>query len=240
VQIYIDESGSINNKNTAHSPYFVIALVRVIDKEKLQRVYKRFVASNLSRLKELDADRYNSEGLLIRQGGKMFDGDRFKELKGTQFDHEMKQKFVEFFLKKPYFDVFFIRINNSKLSDTFCSNTARVFNYTLRLAMGYFIKHGLLPNEPCIMQLDERNEKTETKFFLENYLNTELTMNGTCSGPFEVSYFDSSNNKFIQIADVFANFYYSHLQKNAYSVEFNSMMEAGVIRHIFDFPPEPK
>ena len=30
----------------------------------------------------------------------------------------------------------------------------------------------------------KRNEKTETKFFLENYLNTELALNGIFSGNF--------------------------------------------------------
>lgn len=48
--------------------------------------------------------------------------------------------------------------------------------------------------------MDERNEKTETKFFLENYLNTELMLGGVTQGKFNVSYFDSANNKFIQIA----------------------------------------
>ena len=236
MNIYIDESGSINNKISSRSPYFVIALVHVTDKDKLQRAYKRFVSSNLSRLKELDQDRTNSRGQVTKEGGKMFDGDKFKELKGTQFDPDMKRKFLEFFSRKPYFEVFYIRINNARITDQFCENTARCFNYTLRLALNYFIKNGLLPNEECVLQLDERNEKTETKFFLENYLNTELTFSGDCVGPFKVSYFDSSANHMIQIADVFSNWYFSHLLSGSYSDEFQKLKEDGIIKFIFDFP----
>lgn len=236
MNIYIDESGSINNKISSHSPYFVIALVYVKDKAKLQRAYKRFVSSNLDRLKELDQDRINANGVVVKEGGKMFDGDTFKELKGTQFDPDMKRKFIEFFIRKPSFEIFYIRINNSKLTDQICSNTARCFNYTLRLALNYFISKGLLPNEECILQLDERNEKTETKFFLENYLNTELTLSGSCYGPFSVSYFDSADNHMIQIADVFSNWYFSQLVGGGYDEEYDKLLKEGFIKCIFDFP----
>ena len=236
MNIYIDESGSINNKISAHSPFFVISLVHVKEKDKLQRAYKRFVSSNLKRLKELDQDRTDSHGKIIRKGGKMFDGDSFKELKGTQFDPEMKRRFLEFFSRKPYFEVFYIVLHNDKLTDQFCANTARCFNYTLRLALNYFIKNGWLPNEECIIQLDERNEKTETKYFLENYLNTELTLSGSCNGPFKISYFDSSNNHLIQIDDVFSNWYYSHLLSKEYAEGYHKLKEDGIIKSIFEFP----
>ncbi|WP_405726530.1 DUF3800 domain-containing protein [Anaerotignum sp.] len=48
MNIYIDESGSINN----HSPenkFFVIAMVHVKDKRGLEKAYKRFVSSNIAR-----------------------------------------------------------------------------------------------------------------------------------------------------------------------------------------------
>lgn len=44
-------------------------------------------------------------------------------------------------------------------------------------------------------------------------------MNGTINGKFDVTYFDSSNNSLIQIADVFANLLYSHLQTGGYDDE---------------------
>lgn len=235
MQLYIDESGSINNHDAAHCPYFVIAIIRVKDKQKLQRVYKRFVSSNLQRLHTLDKPKFR-RGKLVREGGKMFVGEKFKELKGTQFDAAMKRRFINFFSADSSFEVIFIKIANAKLTDNLCSNTARAFNYPLRLALGYYIKNGILPNEEYDIQLDERNERTETRHFLETYLNTELIMNGTCNGPFSVQYFDSANNKFIQIADVLANWFYSHLQTGAYEEEFQKLKDSGVIRGIFEFP----
>ena len=237
MNIYIDESGSINN----HSPnnrFFVIALVRVLDKDSLKRSYKRFVSANFLKLQELDKDKINPEtGIIIKQGGKMFEkSGKFTELKGSQFDREMRRRFIEFFSQKNNYEIYYIKIDNSKLDNIFCENTARVFNYTLKLALEFFIAHGILPNEDCILQLDERNERTEAKYFLENYLNTELRMNGTTSGKFSVQYFDSANNNLIQIADVFANFYYSQLLTGMYDTEMEKLKTKGILKHIFKFP----
>lgn len=235
--IYIDESGSINNQISAYSRYFIIAVVRAIDKTGLQHAYKRFVAANQSELRTLDQDKLNSYGKVVREGGKMFVNGKFKELKGSQLDAPMKRKLIAYLAQKKHFEVFFIRIDNSRLTDHFCSNTARVFNYALRLAISYYIKQGMLPNEECILQLDERNERTETRYFLENYLNTELVMNGSCNGPFSVQYFDSANNKIIQVADVLSNWFYSHMKTGAYAQELKLLKESGILKGIFDFPP---
>lgn len=236
MNIYVDESGSINN-HIPDNNFFIIALVHTISKDSLKRAYKRFVSSNHDRLRELDQDKIHPKtGKVIKSGGKMFSGNKFKELKGSQFDRDMKLKFLQFFSQKPTFEVYYIKIANKKLTDHFCENTARVFNYTVRLALGYFIQQGFLPDEDCSLQLDERNEKTETRYFLENYLNTELSMSGTASGKFDVSYFDSANNRFIQIADVFANLYYSHLRTGAYAEEFQKLEENGILKCIFEFP----
>lgn len=230
MNIYIDESGSINN-HIPNNKYFVIALVHVFQRESLKRAYKRFVSSNYDRLFRLDAQKSRS-----KPKGKMFSNGKFKELKGTQFDRNMKQRFVEFFSRRQLFELYYIRIANEKLDDHFCENTARVFNYTIKLALDYFIQNGYLPNEDCDLQLDERNEKTETKYFLENYLNTELAMSGTYTGNFNVTYFDSTNNTLIQLADVFANLYFSHLKTGNYSQELQTLREAGILKFIFDFP----
>ena len=72
MNIYIDESGSINNHNSL-TPYFVIALVHVFERDKLSRAYKRFVSSNYQRLLKLDADKIHPKtGQVIKYGGKMF------------------------------------------------------------------------------------------------------------------------------------------------------------------------
>lgn len=225
MNIYIDESGSINNKFIENQD-FIITLVIPTDKKQLDRTYKRFVSNNHNDLKKLD------------KNNKMFFNDKFNELKGSQFNKPMKQKFVKFFSKKKHFEIYYIRIKNCKLSDNFCKNTARVFNYVMRLALQYLIKNNFLEQEDFHLQLDERNEKTETKHFLENYLNTELALGGTTRGKFTVNYFDSSNNKFIQVADVFSNLFYSHLLTSAYNDEIQLLKDNDILKFIFVFPPE--
>lgn len=225
MNIYIDESGSINNKFMENQD-FIITLVIPTDKKQLDRTYKRFVSNNHNDLKKLD------------KNNKMFFNDKFNELKGSQFNRPMKQKFVKFFSKKKHFEIYYIRIKNCKLSDNFCENTARVFNYVMRLALQYLIKNNFLEQEDFHLQLDERNEKTETKHFLENYLNTELALGGTTRGKFTVNYFDSSNNKFIQVADVFSNLFYSHLLTGAYNDEIQLLKDNDILKFIFVFPPE--
>ena len=204
MNLYIDESGSINNK--LNSP-FVIAIINVLDYRKFNTVIKRFITSRFDKLKDLDNDFYNKDGKLMKRGNQMFKNGKFKELKGSQFDRDMKQDFVEFITKKKYFDLYFIKIDNKLLTDKICENTARAFNYTLKLALSYFISQKYIDDEDCLIQLDERNERTDARFFLENYLNTELCLNGVTENHFTVRYLDSSVNPFIQIADVFANIY---------------------------------
>lgn len=225
MNIYGDESGSINNRQTIMNPYFVICLVRAIDAQKLRRVYKRFVSANLDQLISLDAS-----------NGKMFKNGKFHELKGSCFDKPMKKKFVDFFSKSQLFELYYIVVDNSQLTDNFCANTARAYNYLVRIAISFLRNNRFLPDESCILQLDERNERTETKSFLENYLNTELVLTGTFSHDFKVQYYDSSQNALIQVADVFSNIMYSHCMTHAYTDQMNILRDGGLLKYVFKFP----
>ncbi len=235
MNIYIDESGSINNHST-YEKDFVICLVHVYDKKPVLRTYKRFVSSNLERLKQLDVTKVDKRGKTVREGGKMFKDGKFIELKGTQFDREMKHKFVEAFSHTDGFELFYIRLDNSQLVDSLCKDISTAFNYPLRLAIETFIKRHYFLDEPNFLQLDERNEKTDKKYFLEQYLNTELIGRNIVHYPFKVEYFDSATNKCVQIADVFANLYYSHLKTDKYTQDINLLRETNKIRFIFKFP----
>lgn len=233
MNIYIDESGSINN-HSPHNKYFIIAMILVHDREELARAYKRFVSANYDDLYILDQDkRDKNSGKLLKAGGKMFYNGKFRELKGAQFDKEMKHRFVEFFSKKHQFDIYYIKMDNEQMPYRFFDHTARTFNYIIRLAIDDFIKNGKMPDEDCHLQLDERNEKADSRSFLENYLNTELTLSGAAFGEFSVSYFDSADNRFVQIADIFANLYYSQLQTGMYTEEFEKLKAAGILKDIF-------
>lgn len=226
--IYIDESGSMTINYCDIHPYFVIAMVRTKDSVKLKKVFKRFVSKHLHELKAADSK------------GSMFAGNKFKELKGNCFTPKLKREFVRYFCRNEHFEVFYIIADNRKIAQNnegiLYKNTARAFNYLIRLSLEYYIKNGYLHNDNLSLQLDERNEKTEAKHFLENYLNTELVCNHVLSGDCTVSYFDSSNNHIIQIADVFANLMYSELKTNAYTKEFDFMKKEKYIKHVFRFP----
>lgn len=235
MNVYIDESGSINN-HCERTDYFVIAMIKVNNPKKLRRVVKRFIANNMDRLRELDKDKLDKNGKVVRTGGKMFKNGQFSELKGAQFDREMKQKFIEYISANKLFEVYYIKIYNKRLTDRFCENTARVFNYTLRLAIQYYLSKGIWEDEEYNLMLDERNEKTDTRYFLENYLNTELIFDGTTENKFNVEYFDSANNQLIQVADIFANLFYSHLKNDSYGAEIELLKEKGILRNIYEFP----
>lgn len=222
MKIYIDESGTINNK--LKNEYFIITLIVPDNSNTLKKSYKYFVSSNLKELKKID------------NKGKMFLNGSFHELKGSAFNRPMKQKFVNFFSQNQNFSLFYIKVDNSKLNNTFCSNTSRVFNYILKISLDYFVRNGYIKSENHFLQLDERNERTESKFFLEDYLNTELCITGINQGSFTVSYFDSSNNINVQIADVFSNLLYSHLKTGNYNDELKTLKDNGILKYIFKFP----
>ena len=56
MNIYIDESGSIN-KYATNDQYFVISMIHVLDPVALERAYKRFISSNYEMLLDLDSDK---------------------------------------------------------------------------------------------------------------------------------------------------------------------------------------
>ena len=223
-KLFIDESGTMTVTYCDIHPYFVVAIIRAKDTDKLKRVYKRFVKKNMKALKDSD------------RRGSMFHGDDFVELKGNCFTAELKRSFINYFCRNNYFEVFYIVAENKKVEEKLYDNTARAFNYFIRLALEYYIKQGYIQNRGIDLQLDERNERTETKHFLENYLNTELLLRGVLEDECKVTYFDSANNIIIQIADVFANLYFSELKTNAYSEEFEKLQEEGYVKYIFRFP----
>lgn len=222
--LFIDESGTMTVKYSNH-PYFVICIVRAKDTKKLKKTYKRFVSKYMNKLKSADNGR-----------NVMFKNDAFVELKGNCFTPELKRIFVDFFCRGNHFEVFYIVAHNTKITSRLYDNTARAFNYLLKIALEFFINNNYISNEGLYLQLDERNEKTETKHFLENYINTELYLQGTIEEECRVSYYDSANNIIIQLADVFANLYFSELKTGNYTKEFKKMKANDYIKFIFKFP----
>lgn len=222
--LYIDESGTMTVSHNKTHPYFIISIIRAKDINKLKRVHKRFVSSHREELKKSD------------ERNLMFKDSEFMELKGSCFTPKLKRKFIDFFCKNEYFELFYIVADNSRIQEKFYENTARAFNYLIRLALEYYIQNKYISNDGLVLQLDERNEKTETKHFLQNYLQTELGLRNVVKNDCKVQYFDSVNNQIIQIADVFSNLYFSELKTKVYTKEIEKMKQEGYLKHIFEFP----
>lgn len=222
--LYVDESGSMSCEHANAFPYFVICSVRVKDGKKLKRLYKRFVSKYFGELKKLD-------------DGKMFYGDKFKELKGSCFDYTMKENFVEYFCRSKLFEVYYIKVLNSKVKSKLYKNTARAFNFLYKLKLRFFLKRKNLPNDEYIIQFDNRNQKNDSKSSLEDYLNTELHLNEELTEEIHVEYFDSENNAFIQIVDVFSNIFYSYcFNPKKYSSIIKKAQKSKILKGVFEFP----
>lgn len=205
-------------------PYFIICTVRVKDGGKLKRIYKRFISKYFNDLKALD-------------DGKMFDGNKFKELKGSSLDYEMKRKFVEYFCRSNIFEVYYIKVLNAKVKPKLYKNTSRAFNFLYKLKLSFFLKRKYLPNDEYIIQFDNRNQKNDSKNSLEDYLNAELHLNEELTEEIHVDYFNSENNTLIQIADVFSNIFYSYcFHSEKYNSIIKRMKKFKSLKGVFKFP----
>ena len=226
LNMYIDESGSINPYETRLKKYFVVGIVIPKDKEKLKKIYKIFVRKNFKELKE--ADKYN----------KMFDENgKFIELKGSCFTRELKIKFIDFFCRNNLFEVRYIILDNSLIDNKFIANKARTFNYLLKLFLINSKKRGYITDREIYLHIDERNVKTDSKFSLEDYLNQELVLSMDILDNAIVNYYDSCQNEIIQIADVFSNLLYSNILTNGkYNEKIEEIRENGYILPTFVFP----
>jgi hypothetical protein len=226
INMYIDESGSINPFKTRLKRYFVVGIVIPKNKERLRRVYKLFIRKNFEELKE--ADKYH----------KMFDDKgNFIELKGSCFTEELKIKFVDFFCKNDLFEIRYIVLDNNLIEPKFVKNKARTFNYLLKLFLINSKKKGYVNDKEIYLHIDERNVKTDSKFSLEDYLNQELVLSAGIIENATVEYYDSCQNVFIQIADIFSNLLYSNMLTNGkYDNKIKEMKEKGYILPTFIFP----
>ena len=223
--LYIDESGSMTCSYCKKHPYFVISIVRVLDKESLKKSIKRFVRSHWTELKSSD------------RNNKMFNGEKFLELKGSAMSISLKKDFVQYLSEKKSFEVLYILLDNKMVDIELYKNTARAFNFMIKKALTYFINKNYINKKSEIsIQIDERNERPEAKLHLQEYLNTELQLENKMTGEIKVEYFDSCNNVLIQLADFFANLMFSNLETNNYNNEFNTLKEKGFVRKIFKFP----
>ena len=226
INMYIYESGSIHPTSNNLNRFFIIGIVIPKDSQKLKRIYKIFIRKNIDELRKLDKE------------GKMFNSNgHFLELKGSSMNKPMKLNFINFFCQNNLFEIRYIILDNNQLEEKFIKNKARTFNYLLKIFLINSIKKKYIEDKQIFLQIDERNVKTDAKYSLEDYLNQELLLNDNLIENIQVKYFDSSQNCFIQIADVFSNIMYSNLiTKGSYKKELQQLQQNKYILPPFIFP----
>lgn len=225
---YMDESGSMTKKNVNYykNKYFIICVIRPLNKDRLKKVFKRFVSSNYKKLKKIDTEH------------RMFDENgKFIELKGNSFNSTMKRKFMKYFCQNSLFEIYYIICDNKSIKEHFYLNTSRAFNYLLKLFYDHYTRYKIINKSDNYLYIDERNVKTDTKSTLEEYLNTELVTGNHIQNSFKVEYCQSQTRELIQIADVFANIYHTNLvSNNCFKDELNEIKKNGYIKGEFIFP----
>lgn len=224
MNIYVDESGSMTDDcNYIGNKYFVVTFIIVENPNKLRRIHKRFIQKYMNELKALD-------------NGKMFDKDsNFIELKGSSFSPEMKVNFIKFFCKNDLFKIIYVKVDNQKVNKRIYENKARAFNLIVLIALECLITK--FPDvKNYIFNIDERNLRNGTKILLEDNLIMQFCLKISILDNVSVQYFDSQQNRLIQLADVFSNIYYSNLINDNYRQELIDMRENGYIIDVVNFP----
>lgn len=226
VNLYIDESGTMTTEHCEDFPYFLISVVRVFDIKKLKQKIKRFISKNLEDLRAVDND------------SKMFKDGKFRELKGSALNIEMKIKLANYLMQFPnLFDVDIIKIENKRVNDELYANKARAFNYFLDLFMTYRSHTSCYINDEYSLQIDERNVKTDARRSLEDYLSIELCLKQQILKKIQVTYFDSCDNSLVQLSDFFANLYFSYLKgSKRYKKVISDLKAKNMLRDDFVFP----
>ena len=87
--------------------------------------------------------------------------------------------------------------------------------------------------------IDERNVATESKWTLQEYLNTELNLVDIfAEQDLVVHYYDSKNYLLLQLADFISNTFYRHKQKHNKEAEVNVelLLKQTSTNKIFRFP----
>ncbi len=203
VTVFVDESGIIAKTKAKKTNYFVVTLLFVRDEDikELGRAFKKYRLQIAKRKKEL------LEELTTK-----------KEIKGSHVS-ESDKKLIYQKLCTRYgdkFEIGVILLNNRKNSVKFRSNSSRSFNYLIKLYLkDIFVQSELFKElDNLTFIIDERNVATESKFTLQEYLNTELNLSEHfCNGEIKVSYHDSKSRLLLQMADFISNTCFRRWQK---------------------------
>lgn len=228
IEVFVDESGTICKGTATKQDFFIITLlcVKKEDIEHVKKVFKR------ERLKVVNKEARLKEHLKIN-----------KEIKGSELSETDKKKIYEKLIEKcgDKFEIAVIVLDNKKATVKFRSNSSRAFNYLIKTYLDrHFKKRSKFKELNQIhFVIDERNVATESKYTLQEYLNTELNlMNPFSAEDIAVCYRDSKTYLLLQLADFISNTFYRYKQKNIQEAEANAqkLLKQTSTGKVFKFP----
>lgn len=204
ITIFVDESGTIAKGVLSKKDYFIITLL-IVDNNKLDHLKKAFKRSRLK---------------VVKKSSKLYEElSRNKEVKGSSVTEEKKHIIYEKVFEKcsDCFEIGVLILDNKVADTKFRSNSSRAFNFLIKTYLSsYFKKYSNLKDINSInFIIDERNIATESKYTLQEYLNTELNLVEHFSNEdIKVRYYDSKKFILLQMADFISNTFYRKYQKN--------------------------
>lgn len=204
ITVFIDESGTIGKGTIKSRDYFIVTLLLVRDEniDHIKKVFKK------ERLKVVNKKIALKERL-----------KKNKEVKGSELSETEKKPIYDKIVEKcgDKFEIAIILLDNQKATVKFRSNSSRAFNYLIKTFLQTHFKKRSRYRDVNQMHfiIDERNVATESKFTLQEYLNTELNLMEVFSHEdIMVHYCDSKNYILLQLTDFISNTFYRYWQKN--------------------------
>ena len=204
VDIFIDESGTVCHTPDDKCFYIISFLFVKRDISKVKTVFKK------EKLKL--AAKYPKLGRLLTENS---------EIKGKDVSENKKSDVYKSLCEKcpGLFEIGIIVIDLKNCSTRFIENTARMFNYLVKLFLiqKFCTSSSLYEGSAASLHLviDERNVATESRRTLEDYLNTELCVGTNLfAGDITVEYSDSKNFHLLQLSDFLTNTVFRHYVKH--------------------------
>ena len=214
VSVFVDESGIIAKHKSKKTTYFIITLLFVREENvaSVKNCFKKYRLQIAKRKKDLLDELTQS-----------------KEIKGSSVSESDKHYIYEKVIEKcgDKFELGIIILNNRRATAKFRSNSSRAFNYLIKLYLqNDFVQSEMFNDlDKLTFYIDERNVATESKYTLQEYLNTELNLlEHYCNEDITVHYYDSKNYILLQMADFISNTCFRKWQK-----KFNDSGNVGML-----------
>lgn len=228
ITVFVDESGTIGKGIIKKDNFFIITLLFVKDDDinHLKKVFKKERLKVVNKKKELKEHLANN-----------------KEVKGSELSESEKSGIYQRLIEKcgDKFEIAVIVLNNKDATVKFRANSSRVFNYLIKTYLDSTFKRKSKFKYPQQIHfvIDERNVATESKYTLQEYLNTELNlMESFSKKDIMVHYYDSKTYLLLQLTDFISNTFYRYKQKNITEAIENVELLLGQTStgNIFKFP----